>query len=90
MNNIALMARRLTQLVAVLIGISIITFFLLHMTPGDPARLLAGDRASAETIAAIRAQYGLDLPLWHQFLTYLQNLAGGDIGMSIRFQKPVI
>lgn len=72
-----------------MLGISIVTFLLLHMAPGDPARLLAGERASAETIAAIRLQYGLDLPLWRQFATYLANLAAGDIGQSLRFQRPV-
>lgn len=89
MSLLQLIARRLLQLAGVLAGISVVTFLLLHMTPGDPARLLAGDRASAETIAAIRTQYGLDLPLWRQFLTYFLNLLGGDIGQSLRFQRPV-
>lgn len=89
MSVLALFMRRLPQLIGVLIGISIVTFLLLHMAPGDPARLLAGDRASAETVAAIRTQYGLDLPLWRQFLTYLLNLLGGDLGQSLRFQRPV-
>lgn len=85
----ALIARRLVQLVGVLLGISLITFLLVQLMPGDPARLLAGDRASPETLMAIRARYGLDLPLWRQFLTYLGNLAQGDIGLSIRYQRPV-
>lgn len=89
MALLQLIARRLIQLAGVLLGISVVTFLLLHMAPGDPARLLAGDRASAETIAAIRSQYGLDLPLWRQFLTYLMNLLVGDIGQSLRFQRPV-
>ena len=89
MNLLSLIAQRLLQLIGVLVGITVVTFLLLHMAPGDPARLLAGDRASAETIAAIRTQYGLDLPLWRQFLTYFLNLLGGDIGQSLRFQKPV-
>ncbi|PSJ57591.1 ABC transporter permease [Pseudaminobacter soli (ex Li et al. 2025)] len=89
MALLQLIARRLIQLAGVLLGISIVTFLLLHMAPGDPARLLAGDRASAETIAVIRSQYGLDLPLWRQFLTYLMNLFAGDIGQSLRFQRPV-
>ena len=89
MNLVQLIARRLVQLAGVLLGISVVTFLLLHMAPGDPARLLAGDRASAETIAAIRTQYGLDLPLWRQFATYLINLLSGDIGLSLRFQRPV-
>jgi peptide/nickel transport system permease protein len=89
MSLLPLFARRLPQLFGVLIGISVVTFLLLHLAPGDPARLLAGDRASAETVAAIRTQYGLDLPLWRQFLTYLINLLGGDLGQSLRFQRPV-
>lgn len=82
-------ARRILQLLAVLIGISIVTFVLLHLAPGDPARLLAGERASEEVIAAIRAHYGLDQPLWRQYLTYIGNLLNGDIGQSLRFQRPV-
>ncbi|MBY3593994.1 ABC transporter permease [Rhizobium bangladeshense] len=89
MPLLQLISRRLLQLIGVLAGISLVTFLLVHMAPGDPARLLAGERASAETIAAIRSQYGLDLPLWQQFLTYLANLASGDIGLSLRFQRPV-
>lgn len=82
-------ARRILQLLAVMVGISIVTFILLHLAPGDPARLLAGERASEDTIAAIRAHYGLDQPLWRQYLTYLGNLLNGDIGQSLRFQRPV-
>lgn len=89
MNILSLATRRLAHLVAVLFGISIVTFLLLQLAPGDPARMLAGDRASPETIAAIQAKYGLDQPFWQQFLTYMRNLLGGDIGMSLRFQRPV-
>ncbi|KXO75673.1 ABC transporter permease [Brucella anthropi] len=90
MGLFSLIVRRMVQLVAVMLGISIVTFFLLHLAPGDPARLLAGDRASPEALAAIRAQYGLDQTLWRQYLTFLLNLLRGDIGMSLRFQRPVI
>lgn len=90
MGLFSLVARRMMQLVAVMLGISIVTFFLLHLAPGDPARLLAGDRASPEVLAAIRAQYGLDQALWRQYLTFLLNLLQGDIGLSLRFQRPVI
>lgn len=83
------LARRLLQLIGVLAGICAVTFLLLHLAPGDPARLLAGEKATAETIAAIQERYGLDLPLWRQFLTYVGNLLSGDIGLSIRFQRPV-
>lgn len=83
------LARRLVQLFGVLLGICLVTFVLVHMAPGDPARLLAGEKASAETLAAVRAQYGLDQPLWRQFFAYLGNLLAGDVGLSIRFQRPV-
>jgi peptide/nickel transport system permease protein len=83
------LARRLVQLLGVLAGICLVTFVLVHMAPGDPARLLAGEKASAETLAAVRQQYGLDLPLWRQFLGYVGNLLSGDVGLSIRFQRPV-
>lgn len=89
MRLLTLIARRLVQLAGVLLGISLITFLLVQLMPGDPARLLAGDRASPETLMAIRTRYGLDLPLWQQFLTYLGNLVQGDIGLSIRYQRPV-
>lgn len=89
MNLLSTVARRLLQLVGVMAGVAIVTFLLLRLAPGDPARLLAGERASSETIAAIRHQYGLDLPLWQQFFVYIQNLLGGDIGRSLRFQQPV-
>ncbi|MGN6146893.1 MAG: ABC transporter permease [Mesorhizobium sp.] len=89
MNLLSTVARRLLQLVGVMAGVAIVTFLLTRLAPGDPARLLAGERASAETIAAIRHQYGLDLPLWQQFFVYIENLLGGDIGRSLRFQQPV-
>lgn len=89
MNLLSTVARRLLQLVGVMAGVAVVTFLLTRLAPGDPARLLAGERASAETIAAIRHQYGLDLPLWQQFFVYIENLLGGDIGRSLRFQQPV-
>ncbi|MHB0952154.1 MAG: ABC transporter permease [Allorhizobium sp.] len=89
MSLLFLMMRRLFQLSGVLIGISVVTFLLLHLAPGDPARLLAGARATPETIAAIRSEYGLDQPLWRQYATYFVNLLGGNIGQSLRFQRSV-
>jgi len=82
--------RRLLQLVFVLMGIGLITFFLLHLAPGDPARIIAGDRASAETLAAIRQSLDLDKPLWQQFLQYCNHLLHGELGQSWRYKRPVI
>lgn len=82
--------RRLASLVWVVLGVSLITFAISHMVPGDPARLIAGDRATPEIVAHIRAQLGLDLPLPQQYLHYMGQLLQGDLGMSIRTHRPVL
>src|SRR5689334_16031783 len=84
-----LIARRLVFLVLVLLGVSIITFTLSHVVPADPARLYAGPRASAASVAQIRHQFGLDQPLPKQYLTYLGNLLHGDFGPSLTSHRPV-
>ncbi len=89
MNTLRYIAFRLLQAVPVLLGVSIITFTLMAATPGDPVRLLVGDRASPETIALIRDRYGLDEPILMQYFTYLKNLVVGDLGASLRYRVPV-
>ncbi|MEZ5793218.1 ABC transporter permease [Albidovulum sp.] len=89
MNTLRYIAMRLVQALPVLLGVSIITFTLMAATPGDPVRLLVGDRASAETIAAVRDRYGLDEPVLVQYFTYLKNLLQGDLGASLRYRVPV-
>lgn len=89
MNTLRYIAARLLQAIPVLLGVSIITFTLMAATPGDPVRLLVGDRASAETIALIRDRYGLDEPILVQYFTYLKNLVAGDLGASLRYRLPV-
>jgi peptide/nickel transport system permease protein len=84
-----LIANRLLQMAPALLGVALVTFLLVHFIPGDPATLLAGDRASPEAIAAINKRYGLDQPLLVQLLVYLKNLALGDLGQSLRFRVPV-
>lgn len=81
--------KRLLQLIPVLIGISIISFLLVKLSPGDPVRMLLGARATEEAVAALREQYGFDRPLIEQYLVYLKNIALGDLGRSIRFRVPV-
>lgn len=88
-GELQLVLRRILQLVFVLAGICVVTFLLVHMVPGDPARVIAGDRANPETIEAIRKSFGLDQPLWQQFVTYAGNLLSGDIGQSMRYKRPV-
>ncbi|WP_122521708.1 MULTISPECIES: ABC transporter permease [Pannonibacter] len=78
------------QFLPVLFGISIITFVLVRLIPGDPARVLLGTRATPAAIAKIRAQYGLDEPLWLQYLYFLKNLANGEMGKSILYKIDVL
>lgn len=74
--------RRLTELVAMLLGLATLLFFLLRLA-GDPAYVLAGQDATAEQVAAIRAEYGLDRPLPLQYAAYLGSLARLDFGRSL-------
>ncbi len=82
--------KRIWHLIPVFIGISIITFFLAKAAPGDPIRLLVGDRASPEVIAQITARYGFDQPLYVQYAVYMKNIFAGDLGLSFRYQSPVL
>ncbi len=78
------------QFIPVLIGISIITFVLVRLIPGDPARLLLGSRATAKAIANIRAQYGLDEPMWAQYFYFVKNIFNGEMGRSLVFKVDVL
>jgi peptide/nickel transport system permease protein len=74
----------------VIFGISIITFVLVRLIPGDPARVLLGARATPTAIANIRRQFGLDEPIWLQYLYFLKNLANGEMGKSILYKVDVL
>ena len=82
--------KRFLSMIPVLIGISILLFFMLRMLPGDPAQVLAGQMASPEEIKNIRQQLGLDRPIYEQYLSYMSRLACLDLGRSARTQNPVI
>jgi len=77
-----LFARRLVQSALILLGVAAITFVLLYALPADPARMLAGRSATAQTVASIRHQLGLDQPLLMQFWHYLSGLLQGNLGRS--------
>jgi peptide/nickel transport system permease protein len=76
------LARRLLQSLLILVGITLVTYVLLYLVPADPARQMAGRSATAETVASIRQQLGLDLPFYQQYWRYVSNLAQGDLGRS--------
>lgn len=76
--------------VPVLLGVMVLVFLILHLSPGDPAVTVAGPDAPPETIQAVRTELGLDKPLYVQFATYLKNVLTGDLGRSIRSREPVV
>jgi peptide/nickel transport system permease protein/oligopeptide transport system permease protein len=82
-------AKRLLFIIPVLLGISILLFFMLRMLPGDPAQVLAGQMASPEDIQQIRVQLGLDKPVLVQYGLFLGRLVKLDLGRSARTQNPV-
>ncbi|WP_304304987.1 ABC transporter permease [Pseudacidovorax intermedius] len=81
--------RRLSATVPVMAVVAVVVFLLIHLSPGDPAALIAGDLATADDIARLRGALGLDQPLWRQFALWLGRLATGDLGTSIFTQVPV-
>jgi peptide/nickel transport system permease protein len=85
-----IIVKRLLGLILVVLGVSVITFIVSHLIPGDPARLIAGERATEEIVAHIRQQLGLDQPLYVQYGRYLSGLVQGDLGLSIRTSRPVL
>lgn len=82
--------RRLLQAIPVFIGVTLITFILFFIAPGDPARLIAGQRADEETILRIRSNWGLDKPLPVQYFLFLKRLIKLDFGRSFKTNIPVI
>jgi ABC-type dipeptide/oligopeptide/nickel transport system permease component len=88
---ISYITQRLLQAIPVLIGISVLTFAMLHLVPGDPVLLFAGDKPITEERAAqIRHQLGLDRPLLVQYWDYASHAAVGDLGVGLRSQRPVL
>ena len=90
MSFVNIIRKRLIFLVLVVFGVSLITFAISHMIAGDPARLVAGDRASDDIVTSIRQQMGLDRPLPEQYWRYLTGILRGDFGASLRTNRPVI
>ena len=81
--------RRLLSMLPVMGIVAICVFLLLHLAPGDPAAIIAGENATPENIARINAQLGLDQPVWKQFLVWVGALLQGDLGSSMFWGDPV-
>ena len=81
--------RRLLMLIPVLIGMSILVFSIIHLIPGDPALVILGERATEEAVIELRANMGLDKPIYVQYFVYVKNLLTGDLGTSLRTKAPI-
>jgi len=84
------LARRLLLLVPVLLGVSVVVFLVLHLSPGDPAEIMLGSQATQEDLARLRADLGLTEPLPVQYARWLGHVARGDLGRSIWMKRPVL
>lgn len=83
------LARRLVLTVPVLFGVATLVFSLVHVIPGDPARVMLGDAASQEDVDQLRRSLGLDKPLREQYRAFVWGLMRGDLGRSLRTGQPV-
>ncbi|HEY3750674.1 MAG TPA: ABC transporter permease [Pseudonocardiaceae bacterium] len=89
MRYVVYILRRLVSLIPVLLGISLIVFFLIRLIPGDPAATLLGTHATPTAIRELRDQLGLNRPLWSQYLTFLGRLIHGNLGFSYFYDVSV-
>ncbi|CAM4105319.1 glutathione ABC transporter permease GsiC [Bordetella tumbae] len=81
--------KRLLGMIPTLLLVSVVVFLFVHMLPGDPARLAAGQDADQATVELVRQELGLDLPLPQQFVRYFSHMLQGDLGNSLRTKRPV-
>lgn len=83
--------RRVAIAFPLILAVTTVVFVMLRVAlPGDPAKLMAGDRASPEQVEIIRRKLGLDRPVVEQYLIFLRNFAQGDLGRSVKFREPVL
>ena len=83
--------RRLAVIVPTFIGLTLVAFVFIHLLPGDPVQIMAGERGiDPERRAQLMEQLGLDLPLWQQYFYYLGNIFQGDLGESLITRRPVV
>jgi ABC-type dipeptide/oligopeptide/nickel transport system permease component len=85
----AFLSRRLMLLGPTLVGVTLATFLMLHLTPGDPVQIMLGEFASGADVQRLRRDLGLDQPLPVQYLRFLGRIVRGDLGTSIRSHRPV-
>jgi peptide/nickel transport system permease protein len=84
------LTRRLLLLLPVLMGVSIVVFMVLHLSPGDPAEIMLGAQATQEDLTRLRAELGLTEPLYVQYVHWIGHVARGDLGRSLWMKRPVL
>ena len=89
MGRAAYIRKRLILSVFVVFGVTLVIFGMVHFLPGDPATILLGDRATTQSIAALRDQLGLNRSLPEQYWLFVSGLAQGQMGTSLQFRQPV-
>ena len=89
MDRLSYVFRRLLQLIPVVFGVTLIVFFMIHLIPGDPARTMLGVHATPEAVARLHKQWGLDQPLFNQYLDFMKRLLHGDLGESLFYNLDV-
>ena len=89
MGRMTFVFRRLALLVPTAVGVTIITFFMVHLIPGDPAVTILGEHATPATIALLHHEWGLDKPLAEQYWLFMDRLVHGNLGESLYYQVPV-
>lgn len=82
--------RRTLLVIPVLLGVSIVVFGIMHLSPGDPARIMLGAGASQEDVDRVRQEFGLDQPIYVQYFNWMSDVVRGDMGRSISLHRPVL
>jgi peptide/nickel transport system permease protein len=89
MGRMTFVYRRLLLLIPTALGVTIITFFMIHLIPGDPARTILGIHATPHAVAILHHEWGLDRPLASQYWLYMDRLVHGNLGTSLYYGVPV-
>ncbi|WP_019122260.1 ABC transporter permease [Brevibacillus massiliensis] len=87
---VSYVGKRLLALIPVLIGVTILVFSIMHLSPGDPAQIILGPKATAESVKQLRHELGLDLPVYQQYFRWITNVLAGDWGRSIQMKMEVL
>lgn len=87
MEYLRFLVRRLVQAIPVLLGVTVVVFFLIHLVPGDPARTALGIHANPQAVESLHRLWGLDRPLPDQYWLFMKRLATGDLGTSLRYEQ---